>query len=315
MGFSYTTRTVARLAGVTSDTLRDWLREGQLTEPPRNRRNHRVFGVEHVSRVMDLVGLRARRRISVVNQKGGVGKTTTVFNLGACLAYRGRKVLMVDLDAQANLTTSFGIDPDEVPLSSEDLLTNDNVTLEQVVKATQFENLDIVPADIRLAGADVKLREMIMREKILAGKLEAAEDCYDFVLLDCPPNLSTITINSLVASTDAIIPMETQCYSIKAFEDLSRTLQVLRARMGHDVRVWVVPTKIDARISMTRTLLGSIREALGGRVLPSIRTDASLLKAPMLNEPVIFSFPRSRAAADYHALCRVVLEGGENGDG
>ena len=91
MGFSYTTGTVARLAGVTSDTLRDWLREGHLAEPPRNQRNHRVFGVEHVSRVMDLAGFRARRRISIVNQKGGVGKTTAVFNLGAGLAFRGRK--------------------------------------------------------------------------------------------------------------------------------------------------------------------------------------------------------------------------------
>jgi chromosome partitioning protein len=256
---------------------------------------------------LDLAGLVARRRISVVNQKGGVGKTTTVFNLAACLAYRGRRVLTVDLDAQANLTTSFGIDPDQIPLSTEDLLTRDDVGIEQVIRPTAFEGLHIVPADIRLAGADVKLREMIMREKILAGKLEPVAAHYDFVLFDCPPNLSTITINALVASSDALIPMETQCYSIKAFQDLSRTLQVLRTRMAHDVGVWVLPTKIDRRIAMSRKLLESIRENLEGRVLPPVRTDATLMKAPMVQEPVIFSFPRSRAAADYQAVCGEVL--------
>jgi chromosome partitioning protein len=308
MGFSYSTSVVARLAGVTSETLRGWMREGRLDEPPRNGRNHRVFGFEHVSRVMDLAGLSARRVISVVNQKGGVGKTTTVFNLAGCLAYRGRRVLAVDLDAQANLTTSFGVDPDTIPLSSEDLLTNDAIGLDQVVRATEFEGLDLVPADIRLAGADTKLREMIMREKILAGKIAPALKVYDFVIFDCPPNLSTITINALVASTDAIIPMETQCYSIKAFHDLSRTLNVLKTRMGHDVRIWVLPTKIDRRITMSNQLLESMQKSLDGRILPAVRTDASVMKAPMIQEPVIFSFPRSRAAADYHAVSREVLE-------
>jgi chromosome partitioning protein len=307
MGFTYSTSLVARLAGVTPETVVDWIREGYLSDPPRNERNRRVFSTTHVSRALDLAGLRARRCISVVNQKGGVGKTTTVFNLAACLAYRGRRVLAVDLDAQANLTTSFGIDPDEIPLSSEDLLTNDSVTLEQVVRRTSVDGLDLVPADIRLAGADVKLREMIMREKILAGKLEDALDLYDFVLYDCPPNLSTITINALVASTDALIPMETQCYSFKAFQDLSRTLDVLRSRMCHEVRIWVLPTKIDRRIALSTRLLETIRETLGGKVLPPVRTDASVMKAPMIQEPVIFSFPRSRAAADYHAVCREVL--------
>jgi chromosome partitioning protein len=307
MGFSYSTGQVARLAGVTSDTVRDWIREGRLQEPPRNGRNHRVFSRLDIGQVCDLAGLTARRQISVVNQKGGVGKTTTVFNLAACLAYRGRKVLVVDLDAQANLTTSFGIDPDEIPVSSEDFLTNDDCSLDQVVRPSGIEGLDIVPADIRLAGADVKLREMIMRERILDGKLEPARARYDFILVDCPPNLGTITINALVATTDAIIPMELQCYSIKAFQDLGRTLQVLRSRMNHEVRVWVLPTKVDRRIRMANKILESIETNLGGRVLPSVRTDASLMKAPMIQEPVIFSFPRSRATADYHAVCRDLL--------
>jgi chromosome partitioning protein len=307
MGFSYSTGTVARLAGVTTDTLRDWMRDGRLAEPPRNDRNHRVFTSGDLGRVLDLAGLVAKRMVSVVNQKGGVGKTTTVFNLSACLAYRGRRVLVVDLDAQANLTSSFGVDPDEIPRSSANLLTDDAVTLEQVIVPTAFDGLDLVPADIHLAGADVKLREMIMREKILAGKLSEALDHYDFVLFDCPPNLSTITINALVASSDALIPMETQCYSLKAFEGLSRTLHVLKSRMGHEVRIWVLPTKIDRRLAVGNRLLESIQTSLGGSVLPSIRTDASLLKAPMIQEPVIFSFPRSRAAADYHAVCRELL--------
>ncbi len=217
-------------------------------------------------------------------------------------------MLAIDLDAQANLTTSFGVDPDTIPLSSADLLTNENVGLEQVVCSTGFEGLDLIPADIRLAGADTKLREMIMREKILAGKIGPALKAYDFVLFDCPPNLSTITINALIASSDTIIPMETQCYSVKAFHDLSRTLNVLKTRMGHDVRIWVLPTKIDRRISMSTQLLETMQESLEGRVLPSVRTDASVMRAPMVREPVIFSFPRSRAAADYHAVSREVLE-------
>ena len=307
MGFTYSSSIVAKLAGINTETLFRWLDDGRLDEPPRDDAGRRVFTAAHVARAMDIVGMGARRRISIVNQKGGVGKTTSAFNLAACLAYRGRRVLAIDLDAQANLTLSFGFDPDQVPLSSENLLTDDSVTIEQVIQKTAYEGLDVVPADIRLAGADIKLREMLMREKILLSKLEPVLDHYDFVLFDCPPNLSTITINALVASTDALIPMETQCYSIKAIHDLTKTLNLLRDRMRHEIDVWVLPTKIDRRIKLSAQLLEAIEHSFAGRVLPPIRTDAALMKAPMVREPVIFAFPRSRGASDYHAVCREVL--------
>jgi chromosome partitioning protein len=307
---TFTAGRVAEIAGVSRDQIRKWAEEGHIS-PVRDDRNHRIYSPRDVRRILELAGKQVRRGISVVNQKGGVGKTTTVFNLSAALALEGRRVLVVDLDAQGSLTVSFGATSESFAKTSHDLLVDDDVTADQVITRTPIEGVDLVPADIRLASADVLLREMIMRERILASKLQSLRDRYDFLLYDCPPNLSTIVINALVASSDAIVPLETQYYSVKAVEDLTKTFNLLATRMGHRLRVWMLPTKIDRRVKMSREFLERMEESFRGRLLTPVRTDANIMKAPMAREPAVLAFPSSRGARDYRRIAREILETGE----
>lgn len=247
------------------------------------------------------------KRISIVNQKGGVGKTTTVFNLGACLAERSYRVLLVDLDAQANLTVSFGLNPDEIELTSNNLLTEEHIKVVDVIRETGFENLHVVPADIRLAGAELKMKEMIMKEKVLEGKIAPVVRSYEFILFDCPPNLSTITINALVASSEAIIPIETQTYSLKAMDDLTNTFNLLKEKMGHKLRTYVLPTKIDRRVKLSMKILGMLDENFGNKLLNPIQTDANIARGPLIKRPLVYSFPNSRSTLCYQKVCDAIL--------
>ncbi len=306
MDRTFTAGRLAEIAGVSRNQISRWETEGVLA-PRRGKRNQRLFTADDVYRMLDLTGRRVHKGISVVNQKGGVGKTTTVFNLSAALTLEGRRVLAVDLDAQASLTVSFGLEPSSYARTSHDLLTDDSTTADDVIAKSPVDGLDIVPADIRLASADVLLREMIMRERILATKLELVAHRYDVILFDCPPNLSTITINALVASTDAVVPMETQFYSLRAVDDLTKTFNLLAARMNHHLAIWMLPTKIDFRIKLTREFLAGMEANFKDRMLTPIRTDANLAKAPMVQEPAVFAFPASRGAKDYRRIAREIL--------
>jgi len=311
---TFTTGRVAEIAGVSRDQVRRWEAEGAL-RPERDGRNQRVFSPEDVHRALEMTGRKERMAISVVNQKGGVGKTTTVFNLSAALVLEGRRVLIVDLDAQASLTASFGFTPDQFELTSHDLLVDDEVAAGQVVTRTGIPGLDLIPADIRLASADLVLREMLMREQILATKMKELEDRYDFVLFDCPPNLSIITINSLVASSHAVVPLETQFYSVRAVNDLTNTFRLLAARMNHHLDVWMLPTKIDGRIKMSAEFLARMEESFEGRMLTPVRTDANLAKAPMAQEPAVYAFPSARGSKDYRRIAAELIASAEEGSG
>jgi chromosome partitioning protein len=299
---TFTCREVENIAGVPRNTLLEWEREGKFKGVQRDERNHRVYPQDVLEQILELVGKVVFKRISVVNQKGGVGKTTTSFNLAGCFANMGYKVLCVDLDAQANLSISFGLNPDEIDLTSNNLLVDDRISAKQVVLKTRFPNIYLIPADIRLAGADIKLKEMLMKERIMEMKLRPYFDYFNFILFDCPPNLSTITINALVASTEAVVPIETQCYSMKAIDDLTNTFNLLKEKMGHRLRTWILPTKIDRRVKLSNRMLDMLRQTFEGRLLSPIKTDANIAKAPLIKSPMVFCFPNSRSAKDYNAL-------------
>ncbi|MBN2490106.1 MAG: AAA family ATPase [Planctomycetes bacterium] len=307
MSQTYTCREVATIAGVPRNTLLEWEREGKLKGIRRDEQNHRVYPQKVLEQILELVGKVAFKRISVVNQKGGVGKTTTSFNLAGCFANMGYRVLCVDLDAQANLSISFGLNPDEIELTSNNLLVDDAVTARHVVLKTRFHNIYLVPADIRLAGADIKLKEMLMKERILETKLRPYFDFFNIILFDCPPNLSTITINALVASTEALVPIETQCYSMKAIDDLTNTFNLLKEKMGHRLKTWILPTKIDRRVKLSNRMLEMLRHTFEGRLLSSIKTDANIAKAPLIKSPMVYCFPQSRSAKDYTRLAMELL--------
>jgi len=301
---TFTLDELASIAGTSPSVVEEWRARGFLGEVPKGERGEPRYGFSHAERCVELGGRAIPRRISVVNQKGGVGKTTTVFTLCAALAAIGRRVLCVDLDAQANLTSSFGYDPDLLDLTSADLLTREEVEAKDVILETGIEGVHAVPADIKLCSVETRIHEMMMREYILHAKLESLFDRYHVILFDCPPNLSRVTINALVASQEVVVPIETQSYSIKAITDLTNTFAVLREKMQHDLKVWLLPTKVDRRLRLANDILDALEESFRGHILDPIQVDSHLVRAPLLCEPVTTAFPASRAAAEYGRLAR-----------
>ncbi len=307
MAKTYTLAELAGLAGVASGRVAGWERQGLLGSVPRGSDGAPAYGFEQAARCVELGGRGQPRRVCVVNQKGGVGKTTTAFSLAAALADLGRRVLAVDLDAQANLTSSFGFDPDLLTLTSEDLLARDDVGPEDVILETAIEGVHAIPADIRLCNVEARLQEAYNREQVLRTKLEPLFDRYHAIVFDCPPNLSRITINALLASQEVVVPIETQSYSIKAVSDLTSTFALLKEKLRHDLRVWLLPTKVDRRVPLAVEILDAIEEAFPGRLLDPIHIDPALVRAPLVCEPVTRAFPRSRAAREYGRLARFVV--------
>jgi chromosome partitioning protein len=304
----FTVGDVARMAGVDRSRLRDWETDGRLPAPRRDAANHRIYSFDEARRIVDLTAGRQRRRIAAVNQKGGVGKTTTAFNLAGALVARGRKVLAVDLDPQANLTSSLDAEPRDGDVTVEDLFVSEDAVAADAVRPTRFPGLFCLPARPRLAGIEIKIVDAFLRETILDRQLQPLYDEFDFVLLDCPPNLSLVTVNALVVADEAIVPIEAQTYSIKAISDLTNTVALIRSRLDRGVVLRFLPTKIDARLKVCGEILAAIREGLKDRVLPAIRTDANILRAPMLRTPVNFAFPTSRGARDYARLAGMLLD-------
>ena len=308
----YTLEDLAALAGVGTGRVRAWEAQGYLGSVDRDDQDQPIYGFDQAERCVELGERGLQRRICVVNQKGGVGKTTSVFTLAAALAEMGRRVLCVDLDAQANLTTSFGFDPDLLDQTSADLLTEDDVGPEDVILETALEGVHAIPADIKLVSVETRIQDVIMRERILVGKLKPLFDRYHIVLFDCPPNLSRITINALVASEEVVVPVETQSYSIKAISDLTHTFTLLKTKMGHDLTVWILPTKVDRRMRLAREILDALDEAFRGRILDPIHVDSNLIRAPILCEPVTTAYPHTRASIEYARLARfLTLPDGE----
>lgn len=303
----FTLGEVARMAGVEKENLRSLEGQGSLPAARRDALNHRVYDFEEARRIVGIAAGAQRRRIAVVNQKGGVGKTTTTFNLAGALAKRGRKVLVIDLDPQANLTSSLGIELKDGDASVEELFIEEEFDARKAVRETRIPGLHCIPARPRLAGVEIKIFDAFLRETILDRKLEPLHGDYDFLLLDCPPNLSLVTVNALVACEEALVPIEAQTYSIKAISDLTNTVALIRSRLGRGVALRFLPTKIDGRLKVGREILEAIRGGLKERVLEPIRTDANLVRAPMLRAPVVFAFPGSKGSKDYARLAETLL--------
>ena len=295
---------LAALAGVAPSQVRAWEAEGYLGEFSRDGSGDPIYGFEQAERCVELGGRGIQRRICVVNQKGGVGKTTSAFTLAAALADVGRRVLAIDLDAQANLTTSFGFDPNTLDCTSADLLTDESVHPEHVILETGIEGVHAIPADITLVNVEARIQDEFMRERILDRKLQPLYDRYHFIIFDCPPNLSRVTINALCASDEVIVPIETQSYSIKAIADLTNTFTLLKRKMGHELTVWLLPTKVDRSVKIASDILDALDEAFRGRLLDPIHNDPNLIRAPLLCEPVTRAYPESTSALEYARLAR-----------
>ena len=246
--------------------------------------------------------------ISVANQKGGVGKTTTTVNLGACLASLGKKVLLVDMDAQGNATSGVGIRKPDVTQDIYDVLVNE-LPIADVTLVTEHENLSIVPATLQLAGAEIELTSMMARESRLKGSLAEVTDLYDYILIDCPPSLGHLTINSFTASDSILIPVQCEYYALEGLSQLLNTVRLVQKHFNPELEIeGVLLTMYDARTNLGNEVVAEVRKYFREKVYETIiPRNIRLSEAPSHGMPIIDYDPRSRGAEVYQALAKEVV--------
>ncbi len=251
--------------------------------------------------------------ISVANQKGGVGKTTTTVNLGACLASLGKKVLLVDMDAQGNATSGVGIRKPDVTKDIYDVLVNE-LPIDEATLITEHENLSIVPATLQLAGAEIELTSMMARESRLKGSLAEVSSQYDYILIDCPPSLGHLTINSFTASDSILIPVQCEYYALEGLSQLLNTVRLVQKHFNPELEIeGVLLTMYDARTNLGNEVVEEVRKYFREKVYETIiPRNIRLSEAPSHGKPIIDYDPRSRGAEVYQALAKEVVSREEN---
>ncbi|MFT8320971.1 MAG: AAA family ATPase [Bacillus sp. (in: firmicutes)] len=249
--------------------------------------------------------------ITVANQKGGVGKTTTSVNLGSCLAYIGKKVLLVDIDPQGNATSGVGIEKADVDYCIYDVLVDD-LEAQQVIKTTNVENLQVIPATIQLAGAEIELVSTISREVRLKRALEEVKDNYDYILIDCPPSLGLLTINALTASDAVLIPVQCEYYALEGLSQLLNTVRLVQKHLNHELAIeGVLLTMLDARTNLGLQVIEEVKKYFQDKVYKTIiPRNIRLSEAPSHGEPIIIYDPKSRGAEVYLELAKEVVTSG-----
>lgn len=248
--------------------------------------------------------------LSFINQKGGAAKTTTALNVGAALTRKGYKVLIIDLDPQGNLTTAAGMQPQEVadvPTVYEVL--KGEIDINDTIRTTAG-GYDLVPTDIRQSGAEIELSAATGRDFILREAIETIKPKYDYILLDCPPSLSIITIMALTACNEVIIPIQGQYYALQGTRQLMNTFEVIKKRTNPRIKICgVVVTIYDGRKLLDRDILENVRAAFGAKVFDTqIRNNVSLAEAPAFGQDIYLYKPDSIGAADYTALTDEIIE-------
>jgi chromosome partitioning protein len=241
--------------------------------------------------------------IACANQKGGVGKTTTVVNVAAYLALAGERVLLIDLDPQGNATSGLGIDRTRVEGSVYEAVV-DEVALADLVVPTSTDGLSIVPSSISLAGAEVELTPLAQRERRLAHLVKPAAEAYDYILLDCPPSLGLLTVNALTAADSVLVPIQCEYYALEGLSQLIATINLVRDHLNPDLAIkGVVLTMYDARTNLSAEVADEVRHHLGGAVFQSvIPRSVRLAEAPSYGRSIVDHDPTSRGAIAYRSL-------------
>ena len=249
--------------------------------------------------------------LAICNQKGGVGKTTTSINLAASLAYLKKKVLLIDTDPQANATSGVGIDKAAISQSIYNILV-DEVNINDVIIKTAYENLDIVPSSIALAGAEVELVSAISREQRMKNAISEINENYDYVVIDCPPSLGLITLNSLTAANGVIIPAQTEYYALEGLSQLMNTFNIVRKHLNSKLDIFgVLLTMTDSRTNISNQVAEQVREHFKDKAFETvIARTVRLSEAPSFGEPIIEYAKNSNGAKQYLALAKEVIERG-----
>ena len=249
------------------------------------------------------------RIISMVNQKGGVGKTTSTINLGAALADYGRKVLMVDFDPQGALSAGLGVSPHELDTTVYNVMMDRSVTARDAIVETSFEGIDLLPANIDLSAAEVQLVNEVAREQVLERSLRQVRDDYDVILVDCQPSLGLLTVNALTASHGVIIPLTAEFFALRAVALLVETIEKIQDRINPDLQVdGVLATMFDARTLHSKEVVGRLVEAFGDRVFETvIKRSIKFADATVAAEPITAFAEKHEGAKAYRTLARELI--------
>jgi chromosome partitioning protein len=247
---------------------------------------------------------------ALVNQKGGVGKTTTAVNVSAFLAARGQRTLLIDVDPQANATSSLGFDKHQMTASTYDVLVND-LPLRKIVQLTKRVRLDLAPSSPQLAGAEIELVEMSDREKRLKHALADILPNYDYILIDCPPSLGLLTVNALTAAQGVLIPVQCEYLALEGLSQLMSTIQLVRKGLNPGLAVrGLVMTMFDSRMRLAQQVVAEVRSHFGEQVFNTlVPRSVRLAEAPSYGEPILSYAPTSSGGAAYAQLADELLEG------
>ena len=246
--------------------------------------------------------------ISVANQKGGVGKTTTTVNLGTILAKKGKKIFLIDADPQGNATSGLGVEK-EVDISTYDILVNDS-QIQEAIQDTIIKNLKVCPSNMNLAGAEVELVSMMSREQRLKEKLEEIKDKFDYILIDCPPSLGLITLNAFTASDSVLIPVQCEYFALEGLGQLLNTINLVKKHLNKNIQIeGALLTMYDMRTNLSNQVVKEVKKYFEDKVYKTvIPRNVRLSEAPSYGMPITEYDPRSKGAKSYQKFAKEFLK-------
>lgn len=249
--------------------------------------------------------------IALANQKGGVGKTTSSVNLSSSLAFLGKKVLLVDIDPQGNASSGVGVNKGEIEHCIYDVLVDD-VAIQDVLQKTDLDNLNVIPATIQLAGAEVELVPAISREIRLKKAIDSIRDDYDYVIIDCPPSLGLLTLNALTAADSVLIPVQCEYYALEGLSQLLNTIRIVQKHLNEDLQIeGVLLTMLDARTNLGIQVIKEVKKYFQNKVFNTIiPRNVRLSEAPSHGKPILLYDAKSKGAEVYLELAKEVVAHG-----
>ena len=252
------------------------------------------------------------RIIAIANQKGGVGKTTTAINLSSCLAETGKKVLAIDLDPQGNMTSGLGVDKSELENTVYELML-DECSIKESMTETVMENLELIPSNVNLAGAEIELLGINEKEYILKNAVDYIRDDYDYIIIDCPPSLNMLTINAMTTADSILVPIQCEYYALEGLSQLIHTIDLVQERLNPDLSIdGVVFTMYDARTNLSVQVVDNVKNNLQTTIYNTIiPRNIRLAEAPSHGLPINLYDPKSTGAESYMLLAEEVINKGE----
>ena len=252
------------------------------------------------------------RIIAIANQKGGVGKTTTAINLSASLASLGKKVLAIDMDPQGNMSSGLGVDKNEVEKTVYDLIIG-NIGIEECIYEEVIENLDVLPSNIDLSAAEIELIGVDNKEYILRDEVNKVKEKYDFIIIDCPPALSMLTINAMTTSDSVLVPIQCEYYALEGLSQLIHTIELVQERLNPELEIeGVVFTMYDARTNLSLQVVENVKDNLNQNIYTTIiPRNVRLAEAPSYGMPINLYDPKSKGTESYLLLAEEVINKGE----